>query len=230
MGAFPIPYQRQQIVAGGRACGAAALAMVYQSFGMDCRQEDIWDRIAEEVRPNERVCRTHRLAEDALRQGLSAAILQAAFPIGLLRRMAGSGARIVLNHRLDAGSALGHFTVLVKLDREEVVLHDPHFGAGRSLPLAELEQLWKPIDGACEIVGGVLLAIGPEEKGPLRCEDCGAPLPAALACGRCHRPIALAPAEALGCLDRRCPNRRWDRLYCPSCDWAPPFDKPGGTI
>ncbi len=42
MGAFEIPYQRQQIVGGGRACGAAALAMVYRSLGVDCRQEDIW--------------------------------------------------------------------------------------------------------------------------------------------------------------------------------------------
>ncbi len=39
-----------------------------------------------------------------------------------------SGTRVVLNHRLDAASALGHYTVLVKLDREGVVLHDPHFG------------------------------------------------------------------------------------------------------
>ena len=227
MGAFPIPYQRQQIVAGGRACGAGALAMVYQSFGMDCRQEDIWDRIAEEVRPNERVCRTHRLAEDALRQGLSAAILRLRSRSACCDGWPEAG-RGCPQPSADAGSALGYFTVLVKLDREEVVLRPPFRAA--AVCRLRVEQLWKPIDGACEIVGGVLLAIGPEEKGPLRCGDCGAPLPAALACGRCHRPIALAPAEALGCLDRRCPNRRWDRLYCPSCDWAPPFDKPGGTI
>lgn len=230
MGAFEIPYQRQQIVGGGRACGAAALAMVYRSLGVDCRQEDIWDRVAEEVRPNERVCRTHRLAQDALRQGLSAAVLQAASPLDLLQWMAGSGTRVVLNHRLDAASALGHYTVLVKLDREGVVLHDPHFGPGRRLPLEELERLWTPLHGVCEIVGGVLVAIGRKEEGPACCRDCGAPLPAALACGRCHGPIALAPAGALGCLDRGCPNRRWDRLYCPTCDWATPFDKTRATI
>lgn len=230
MRALRIPYQRQRIIEGSRTCGAAALAMVYRSLGLDCRQREVWDRVAEHVRPHIRACRTHRLALDALEHGLSAIVLQAAAPIGLLQRLTRRRTRVVLNHRLDADSNLGHFTVLIQVDSDKVVIHDPHFGPNREVLVGDLERLWAPRQGDCEIVGGVLVAIARKANQPVRCSECGLSIPAAVACERCERPIALAPAEALGCLDRRCSARRWARLFCPVCDWGAPFDKTGVAV
>ena len=41
-----IPYERQEDVDGNRMCGAAALCMVYRSFGVACTQADVWHAVA----------------------------------------------------------------------------------------------------------------------------------------------------------------------------------------
>ncbi|MHB8902401.1 MAG: hypothetical protein ACYC6Y_26880, partial [Thermoguttaceae bacterium] len=123
---MPIPFEPQQTIDGSRTCGAAALAMAYRSLGLTCPQSAVWDRIAEPLRSGLKAARTHRLALDACRQGLAAVTLQASEPQRLLTQLLAHDVRVIVNHRLDRESPLGHYSLVVSFDGRQVALHDPH--------------------------------------------------------------------------------------------------------
>ncbi len=217
---MPIPFEPQHTLGGSRTCGAAALTMVYRSLGLPCEQLAVWQRVAEEVRCGVKATRTHRLALDACGQGLSAVTLQAKRPAKLLAQLLGSHTRVILNHRLDLGSNLGHFSVLLGFDGHLITLHDPHHGPGRVLPWAEFADLWNPSEEPSEIVGRVLVAVGRRPASTRICQTCGKPLPDLWTCRRCGGRISTGPPGALGCSAPGCGDSLWARLYCPHCDWA----------
>ncbi len=194
--------------------------MVYRSLGSNCEQLAVWERVAEEIRPGAKATRTHRLALDAGRQGLSAVTLQAEQPAELLIELLDADVRVILNHRLDRQSNLGHYSVLLRFDGQEIEIHDPHFGPNRVLPWPEFAELWRPSVGQSEIVGRVLVAIGRPSGKSAACTHCGNELPSHLSCARCDNPIPTGPAGVVGCVGEGCHGRLWSRLYCPHCDWA----------
>src|SRR5262249_52843482 len=102
-----IPYEPQRKVPDARMCGAAALCMVYRSFGIPCEQIEVWEQVARGPR-GRRAARTHVLCQDAGRRGLSGLILQAADPWAALQRCAAHGLRVILNHRLSLAKPDGH--------------------------------------------------------------------------------------------------------------------------
>src|SRR5438477_13216090 len=131
IGRHEVPYQRQ---INGWSCGAAALAMVYQSLGLACDQEEIWDRIAG-VGPHQRPCsRAQALAADASSHGLCALMIEARDPWLVLERSLRSSVRIIVNHCPSVLLGIGHYSVLVGLDDESVTLHDPADMPGRTIP------------------------------------------------------------------------------------------------
>ncbi len=212
-----VPFEPQQ---AERTCGAAALCMVYRSFGLPCTQSEIWDRIArpgpwQSLRTN-----TRQLAADALGQGLAALIQQARDPWGLLQRSMSRSARAIVNHRPSAGSRAGHYSVVVGLDDESVIVHDPHRGPSRRLGRAEFLDLWQPAHGGSEITGHVLVAFARVDACSQVCDLCGKATPELLTCGNCRAPIRLQPAEGLGCPAAECRGRTWERIFCPGCDLA----------
>ncbi|NLS91234.1 MAG: hypothetical protein GXX96_03500 [Planctomycetaceae bacterium] len=217
---MPIPFEPQRTIAGSRTCGAAALTMVYRSLGVECEQPAVWHRVAEEIRDGVCATRTHRLTLDASRQGLAAVTLQAERPAELLAQVSKTGARVVLNHRLQRGSHLGHYSVLLRFDGREIEIHDPHGGPNRVLPWEEFAELWCPKPGPSEIVGGVLVAIGTRPSIAGTCDHCGQQIPADWSCGRCGQPVPTGPAGVVTCVAPGCPERFWRRLFCPHCDWA----------
>jgi hypothetical protein len=150
-----IPYESQL---EERACGAAALCMVYRSFGLDGSQSEIWERIARAGPWDQLRTNTRLLGADAIDCGLEALILKARDPCRVLELSLGTGIRIILNHRHSATSQAGHYSVFVSIDGEALVLHDPHWGPFRKLTWAELQELWRPTRGATEITGHVLVA------------------------------------------------------------------------
>ncbi len=199
-------------------CGAASLAMVYRSFGKQSSQRRIWERIARPGPNARRAARTNLLAVNALHHGLSALVLQASDPWQTLVQSAATGVRVILNHRLQADSPLGHYSVLVGIDDREVTLHDPQFGPNRRLERDELLDLWRPTPGPCEIVGQILVAIAPPEEDTAPCEFCGTTLPRSVPCPACQAAIPLQPTAPLGCVQETCPARTWRHLFCPYCD------------
>jgi len=216
----PIPFEPQCTVDGSRTCGAAALAMVYGTLGMPSEQLDIWHRVAEEIRPGAKATRTHRLALDALGQGFAAATLQAEQPAELLSCLMETNARVILNHRLEAESHLGHYSVLLRFDGREIELHDPHHGPNRVLPWPDFARLWTPTSAKSEIVGHVLVVVGMPTADRETCTTCGHEPPVHIACPNCSRPIPTGPPGAIRCTTKGCRECHWKRLFCPHCDWA----------
>jgi len=213
-----IPYEAQLRQGRRRWCGAAALVMVYRSLGIDCSQPAMWEAIARPSRAGRPAARTYLLAADALRRGLAAVVFEAADPWRALRRCAEHGLRAIVNHRVRADSPLGHYSVLVEIDDQHAVLHDPQWGPARRLARSDLLSLWLPSGEGCEIRGRVLVAVAKPELAARLCPTCGTPPPATVVCPRCRGKIPFSPSAALGCTGASCPSREWETVFCPHCD------------
>jgi hypothetical protein len=212
-----VPYQAQ---INRDACGAAALAMVYQSFGVQCTQEEIWPRTARPGPGRALRTKTWLLCADALRLGFSALTIKALDPWEMLRECAAQNIRAILNHRLSNATPAGHYSVLVAIDADHVVLHDPQIGPQRRLSRTELLDLWCRRLSDLEITGRVLLAVARGSQGPHLCATCGCELPRIVTCRNCRQSVQLDPASVLGCFSNGCDQRRWEQLFCPYCDCA----------
>ena len=213
-----IPFEKQHPAEGHRMCGAAALSMVYRSLDMSCSQQEAWGEVARPDRDGRLAARTHLLARDAIRRGLAAVVVQVADPWPVLGLAVAAEVRVILNHRLEAGSSSGHYTVLVDVDDGQVTLHDPRLGPYRKIERSEFLDSWLPGSDPSEIVGHVLVGI--ETRSELRwaCRECGTEVPTTAACPGCGATIQLRPAAVLGCICADCANRAWHRVFCPECD------------
>jgi len=210
-----ISYEKQF---DARTCGAAALCMVYRSFGLACTQSEVWRRIARPGPWNLPRSNTRLLCADALSIGLDALIFKARDPWRVLELSLAQGIRVILNHRPTPKSQAGHYSVLVGLDGEDVVLHDPHFGPLRHLTRDEMLELWRSDLGRSEIAGWVLVAFTNAPASALVCELCVTNTRESVPCVNCERSIPLHPGAVLGCVSATCRARTWERIHCPYCD------------
>jgi hypothetical protein len=221
---YSIAYQRQSSGDSNRTCGAACLSMVYGSFGMEVQQTEIWPAIAKSNRFGSEASTTHLMVADALNRGLDAVAIQARHPLHVLKVCRAAGVRVILNHRLYFDAGAGHYSVLVDLNEQDVILHDPYFGPSRFLAPGELLELWQPRLPDSEIVGSTLIAIAARQPSALVCEFCHSPFPDRVVCPQCHQPVPLRPVAPLGCISQACVARIWNYLCCPSCDYMWSFD------
>ena len=213
-----IDYQRQVDPLASRACGAACLSMVYHSFGKEIPQGEIWPRISKPNRFGSLASTTHLMASDAIRRGFSALAIQARHPLQVLRLCQDNGVRAILNHRLKEDAGTGHYSVLVAIGGDGVVLHDPFSGPSRRVPHAALLELWQPRYSNAEIAGNVVIGIAARPAAAPPCSICGTAIPSAVACPSCREPVSLQPAAILGCMEESCAGRMWNYVCCPSCD------------
>ena len=217
------PFSAQRMRAGERMCGAAALEMTLQGLGVPCAQQELWSEIACPDSAGELAARTFHLASAALRRGMPALVAQVRDGWNNLLRIAADVPGIILNHRLRPDAPQGHFSVLVDVDNDAALLHDPLFGPRRIVSRETLEKLWQPTYGDwedVEIAGHVLVGMGPRVATPGRCQQCDLPFPAAITCGACGQSFPLQPSTVLGCMRAGCGECRWRRLFCPFCDAA----------
>ncbi len=218
--AATVPYEKQSEEKTNRGCGAACLSMVYRSFGKEVPQAEIWPATAKANRFGSIASTTHLMAQDALNRGFAALAIQARHPLHVLRLCAENKVRAILNHRLYPDGPAGHYTVLVSVDDEHVVLHDPYLGPSRTLSHQELLELWSPYFDNSEIVGNVLIAVARREDFPeITCELCRTAIPASVDCPRCKKPVGLRPHVVLGCINDACIARVWENICCPVCDY-----------
>jgi hypothetical protein len=210
-----IPYERQRDIGGNQMCGAAALCMVYRSLGVDCIQSELWRAVAA---GNQRA-RTRLIAADCLERGFDALIVRAREPWDTLRVCVRGAIRVILNHRGGLGSSQGHYSVLVALDDDRAMIHDPKAGPSRPLRRSELLNLWLPNGPRSEITDRILVAIAHRSSATAcQCPCCQAGIPDSTRCPQCNTVIRLQPATVLGCTGPDCPGRLWDSIYCPQCD------------
>jgi hypothetical protein len=215
--ASAIPYIKQSDPQN-RGCGAACLSMVYQSFGKEVRQSSIWPLTSKPNRFGVMSSTTHLLVLHAISQGFNAVAIQARDPLQALRICRENGIRAILNHRLEPSSETGHYSVLVDIGDDGVVLHDPLSGPFRRLSYAELTQLWLPSSPNSEVVGNTLIGISDAPPTAFRCEFCLTSAPEKIVCPRCHKPVGLQPMALLGCSRDGCIARMWNYICCPFCD------------
>lgn len=215
-----LPYERQVNTLSPRMCGAAALCMVYRSFGLACSQEEVWPAIALPAAESDPCARTYLLCADALRRGFAALTLQARYALPLLQVALEQEVRVIVNHRQGLNAAAGHYSVVVALDEEGVAIHDPWLGPARWFEQAEWLKLWRPGRWNREVSGNLAVYIGADSAAAARCPSCQSVIPVQVACPTCRKDIPLRPSIVLGCMDSNCPARMWDLLFCPWCDAA----------
>jgi hypothetical protein len=216
--ALDIPYERQSDPMSNRMCGAAALCMVYRSFGIKASQAELGPKLTRPGLNSNLAARSFLVAQEALTRGLSALVLRAKDPLRILKVCHRPQLRAILNHRLHIESASGHFTVLVDLDGEAVIVHDPQFGSHLRFILSDIVKLWRPLGPSSEITGNVLVILAQDPPPAAPCPRCGGVIPESLACPGCQNPVSLRPASVLGCMGDSCPERTWQTLFCPYCD------------
>lgn len=206
--ATTIPYVRQRSIVGAhRTCGAAALAMVYRSYGRQVPVTTIWRDIAQPGRGGQLCVRTHRLAGDALRRGFAAVCLRVKNqPMQVLHGLLDAGWRVIVNHRLAANSVDGHYSVVTTVGDDQVTLHDPSAGPHVRRSAHDLLACWMDDDPAGEFAAGVLVAI------------CQVPLVRStiVPCPLCSSAFPLP--ESLGVSWSGAWLACWGAAYCPTCD------------
>lgn len=213
-----IPYEKQSDPQNGRTCGAACLSMIYRSFKLEASQGEVWPKVAKYNRLGTMASSTHLMVQDAVIRGLVAVAIQATHPLQVLRRCHENGVRVILNHRLKEDLATGHYSVLVDIDAENVILHDPYFGPARRVPHTELLDLLRPRYLNAEIAGNVLIGIAAKSPPIEACPLCRTPFPHHVDCPKCEKPVPLEPSIVLGCVNTGCDARLWNHVCCLYCD------------
>lgn len=216
MNHIPIPYEAQDDPV---MCGAAALSMIYRSFGSAIPQKAIWRLVAAKNQFGRFQAHTHRMAMDAIVRGFDAVTVKAKSPLHTLNAALSSEVRVIMNHRPQAASNIGHYTVAVGAEDGKIIYHDPKFGESLTIAWPDLQVLWTPIAGPCEIVGNVLVAIAPRVDSASPCGSCASPIPEEISCPGCLCAVPLRPVEVIGCIHAMCPDRLCKSVYCPYCDW-----------
>jgi hypothetical protein len=159
------------------------------------------------------------MVADARSRGFAAVAVQARHPLAALLSCRDNGLRAILNHRLRPDSGAGHYSVLLDVDAESVLLHDPLYGPRRRVPHAEFLELWQPDSPTSEIVGNVLIGIAGAPSAVAACPLCATPLPKEVSCPRCRKPVSLQPQDLFGCVGPgTCLGRLWNYVCCPACD------------
>lgn len=208
-----IPFEGQYGGSKERRCGAAALCMIYRSFGLDCSQEDVWQRVSYKSHSGRVGVRTNSLANDAIAHGLSATVVQASEPWPLLHRLHQQNVRVILSHRPGREATVGHYSVLVAISDTGLEIHDPGFGPNRPWSRDTFLNLWKPRGPRCEIAGNAPVAIStPDGEREESCSVCKRPIPLTMSCRHCGKTMPLEPTASLGCLDASCSERHWRRV------------------
>ena len=208
-----IPYERQQDADGNRMCGAAALCMVYRSFGVECTQAEVWQAVAGGTRS----ARTRLICADSLQRGFDALIVRARVPWDVLRVCSGNS--------ILASSITG------SPSNRPTATHGPggpgrrSGGGPRSQGRPGSQPGPNPVARALAteraglgITGRVLVAITPGARHRGRLLALSGPDSGVRSLRPVCREIRLQPAAVLGCVAEDCCGRLWEALFCPQCD------------
>lgn len=214
-----IPYEKQLDINGFRTCGAASLKMIYKSYGFEIPQTSIWCVIRTPDKNQSYYAPSNRLAMDAILRGFNATIFKAIEPISAIKTVLLSGGQVIMNHRLNSDTGLGHFTVALSIDEENVFFHDPEKGPNKRKSINQIQHLFKPQFSPCEITGNILVAITQQKQITNKCRKCGNSIPASIICPNCKLEVPIISISEIGCFKQSCVSSRiWQIIFCPFCD------------
>lgn len=191
-----------------RACGAIALVDVLTRLGVKTDIRSVWPHVAMPDPFGTWSAKSYRLARQARDLGFRAGVLQCHRERAwdALVRCARLGVAVIINHQAMAARHEGHFSTLVSISEEVIVLDDPILRSQIQIPRKHFLNHWSPND---EITGHVLIAIGGRSK----INSTGS----APQCPRCKTALSLQPSELFTAQDWN-HDGLWDRFFCVECD------------
>lgn len=151
------------------ACGAAALAMIYNYYGLEnFSQEDLMSRYLESEfhGSGNLMITTDNMVLDAKNRGFNASWIRVNYKnyaesINQLRSLIFSGTPVIVCQKFtDNMPLIGHFRVVVGFNDEAIFLHDPYpeiGGENMKWPIKKIMDFWQPTGG--NVTGGVLIII-----------------------------------------------------------------------
>ena len=216
-----IPYEKQHDNTVNRMCGAASIVMVLRSFGESCSQEKIWNEIKDPDGKGSYFSKVHKVCQAFLNRNFNSLHLFAKDPIELLKFCHKHSVRVILGHRLNNNSNIGHFTVFREIIGESVVVNDPDLGSklgrGRKIKISELLGL---MDGKGEVAMNSCTIIANKTLNVERCDVCNSEVPLFVKCGNCDNTLSLEPSLFLGCLNFSCSGALVRTVFCPHCNYG----------
>lgn len=147
-------------------CGAAALSMIYQFYGLKMETEaKIWDRLKEprHLNPSEEFIQTSKLAEDAKKNGFYYIIGQAVWnnlekSVALLEEFLRIEAPIIVCQKFTKDSVIGHFRIVMGIEDDSIILNDPSSEEEFSvMSKSDFFEMWQKCSD--EVIGGQFVAI-----------------------------------------------------------------------
>lgn len=188
--------------------------MVLAYYGFSVRQP----RIAAEIMRNN-LSYTNDLGKYAAKFGLEAFRIFGLEDVNAVKKLSellqNKIPPIVLQHPTPA-ELDGHFRVIIDVESNAVVVHDPKYGSNLRYPLANFLQLWKA-GGPIEDGNTTLIIRRPQMNvGIDSCPYCGySPSNASFTCNYCDQTFTFSrgfPTECSLC------NRKWLRIRCGYCN------------
>ena len=214
-----IPYEKQLFNSPSqRSCGAAALRMVYASYGLGDKQVDIWAAISTPSRAGGLYAENYKMITHILSRGLAAVFVQAIDPVELTKRLLNQHIRVIMNYRANASSTAGHYTVALKDTGKGLRLHNPETAPDRFERYNALYKLWTRLTSNDEAIGNVLVAVAQASLALVTCGICSTVIPAEATCKGCGKNFPVQPHVALGCIKPGCISRTWRNVLCPHCN------------
>jgi len=214
-----IPYERQHYKTGNRMCGAAVIFMVLKSFRENCSQEKIWNEIKVSDGKGEYYAEVNKVCQFFLDRNFNSLHLSAKDPIELLKFCQKHSVPVILGHRLNIDSKIGHFTVFIKIVGNLVSVNDPDKdskpGKGRKIKFSELLEL---MDGKGEVARNSCTIVTKKPLNIGHCGVCDSEIPLFKVCRHCNSELSLEPSLFIGCLDFNCSQALVNVIFCPHCN------------
>lgn len=158
-------------------CGAVCLEMIFDYYGIEYNEKDIWDNIKTR-RPNalgQHYTQTHKVARYAIEHGLNATVYRAKHntSLELLEQINNKNIPAILEIR-EKKSKHGHFVVYTGIKHKMYYYCDPNsereFSYYKSF---EIEEDWSPQNQNDEVKGYFLMVFDRERDEMQQCKNCG---------------------------------------------------------
>lgn len=157
-----VPYVRQSEPS---SCGAAALAMIYAYYHIPVQEADIWGaRKSPRTLEPGYFLTTQSLIDDALSQNLQC--IAGKMPLNNQSVLEKDFLTLIQNKvpilvcKQWKNPLLGHFIVVIGINKSNIIFHDPEDGKKKKLKIKKFIKEWQPTGP--EVTGGICVICYPK--------------------------------------------------------------------
>lgn len=205
---------------GSRYCAAACASMLMNSYDIAHELSDIWDGIKAPNKTGGEYGATYLVARYLLNIGIPALTIRARDPIALLRECEILGIDAILCCRQFPELDYGHSLVLLEVENDHVICHDPEVGPSQRISLNLLAKLFLPLGPNSEITPRILTLVGKRSANPSNCLICGSINKQVAQCPNppCRAMVPIPFGVFSACSNHCVPSKWVEEIICPGCD------------